>query len=1496
MPYEGDSNVAVVTVNDQKYKVENNGLAITNTLLTDISGTKTWKNATNTWPTGAAVTVGLYADNNAVTVNGVAVTDTLTGADDATYSFTNLPMYTADSSTPIGYTVKELGANGAPADTVTVGSDTYKVSYDGNNIINTLTGEADITVTKTWDDDNDRDGLRKAITVVLQQKLASGDWANVASLPDYNKAAQQVETEIKFSDNMSHTWHNVPLYTTDGAEIVYRVVENTVEGYVASYTNNDGIGAKATNRVVTIKNTHQVDTAKIKIEKVWDDKGLTVDHADLIFDIVGRVDENVVYKNTVTLNSDNEWAAFENVPKNATGQAITYLISEQNVPEGYEVSYKLNNATVNSDVVTWNTGEKNIIGIILAWLTGESKTDGIDCHVKATNTLKTADIQLTKEYAGPTPAEKAVFRLTETNNTDASAITLTRDGDVYRTTGGALKYGVSYTLTETAPAGYEAEGPWTLCFDAVNGVDQVVLTGKTANTALNWVNEGNRLATLGTITNNVKDADFVFAKAFNSSVKADPTFTVTEASVGSNSYVTSTVTVEAVKDAASQYKLEGLKYGKTYKVVEKASNYEEVTFYLNVEATGSDVTATIDSTKGTAGVWSNESGWKLTNQIKKTDLTLTKTYDGYQTNRVHEKDVAVFFIKENGASDATSKEVTLKDGKYVFTGLESGKTYTVKETAPAGFNSVEFTITVTEETEGAVAKISCSEYIDIEYTENDTNFYTVNNEIKTTSLTFDKVYVGPQPDTKATFNVTNNKDDAKAILEANAEGKYTMGNLKYGYTYSVVENAPEGYVPVAFTVEVSTDGKLTVSQAKDSGFETLEAIENTDGNITVKNYLQQDTVDLFGTKSWVGGTTDSAIEIKLFRDGVEQATTATSIEFHWKYIFAGLERFNLETGEAYEYAVEETLINGFTAYYDETVTANGIQIDITNVKDAEMIAISGQKVWHDVAGTEHEPITVVLYRSIGDGKEEVARVTLNGEEEWKYDFGLLPKADPDSHIYYKYEVEELNVPEGYVSVVNGYDIHNIATPLYELGEISVTKKVEGTPENPNAAYDFVLYVKATVKGTLDSAQQKLQAVLAADYLNLRDTELPEAEEAAKTAQTAFENSVFLTATSSSVYQYFLTDNTDNAVIGLTTGSAYYVEHVNVPLESQQSEVWNNFSNMVGALVAAIEDLAEEFLNAVAEDPAKAKPTQSVMLSRIAQDKDVERIKATTTSAIAFDADKLQGLFDSVVEHKTTLQEFKDAEAAWNAFDESVTTPTAIILIVNGAFDTPIELDPEKGHQSETDETILEFTVENGEYTETVRFNTATGQYEIPFTLLKDETIKFNMKAATGSAIEYYITETKPVDDYYDHTDIKAYLYNGSAEDLEDTLQKEEFLWEKRLTSETSKLTSGSAATYEFYNHYKEDTPPPGGGDYTPPYTPPVNPPKDPEEVIDDPEVPLDKPEIPEEQVVVPGEELEDPEIPLGDAPATGDTTQAVPFVALMLIALAGLFITRKKFN
>lgn len=146
------------------------------------------------------------------------------------------------------------------------------------------------------------------------------------------------------------------------------------------------------------------------------------------------------------------------------------------------------------------------------------------------------------------------------------------------------------------------------------------------------------------------------------------------------------------------------------------------------------------------------------------------------------------------------------------------------------------------------------------------NNNTLDNTIKTTSFSFTKEYVGPQPeaDEFATFAVTADKYETYSQTVSIADGKYTLSNLKFGYTYIVKENAPEGYVPAEFTVTVDTAGNVTATSKDATGKDVV-----TDANGTVvTNYLEQQKLSLKGMKKWVGGTTNSAITLELFCDGV----------------------------------------------------------------------------------------------------------------------------------------------------------------------------------------------------------------------------------------------------------------------------------------------------------------------------------------------------------------------------------------------------------------------------------------------------------------------------------------------------------------------------------------------------------------------------------------------------------------------------------------------------
>lgn len=332
-------------------------------------------------------------------------------------------------------------------------------------------------------------------------------------------------------------------------------------------------------------------------------------------------------------------------------------------------------------------------------------------------------------------------------------------------------------------------------------------------------------------------------------------------------------------------------------------------------------------------------------------------------------------------------------------------------------------------------------------------------------------------------------------------------------------------------------------------------------------------------------------------------------------------------------------------------------------------------------------------------------------------------------------------------------------------------------------------------------------------------------------------------------------------------------------------------------------MAVEFLNAVDEENESAvKPTTTVMLDRIAQN-----VKVTTDSAIAFEESKLDSMFDAMVTHKRALVECENALAAVEAFKESVTTSSAIVLIVNGDMDHPIELDP--ASKTANTDGMIEFDVilsqdENAQDKVTkVTYDSKNKLYIIPFDLLKDETINFSLEATTGSSIQYRIEEDGTSAQISEYS-LTTYIYDGQYKDLASALQDQAAL--EALTTKEADLTSGSAIGYVFQNTYKANSSSETGEETEENKPKPPKDPEDPEVIIPEPEVPKTEPteEPTEEPIVepevplidVPGETIEEPEVPLGDAPRTGDSSNAVPFVCLMVLAVAGLMVTRRKFN
>ena len=425
------------------------------------------------------------------------------------------------------------------------------------------------------------------------------------------------------------------------------------------------------------------------------------------------------------------------------------------------------------------------------------------------------------------------------------------------------------------------------------------------------------------------------------------------------------------------------------------------------------------------------------------------------------------------------------------------------------------------------------------------------------------------------------------------------------------------------------------------------------------------------------------------------------------------------------------------------------------------------------------------------------------------------------------------------------------TPWTENG-ILVTKDAVNGPEGYE--YGFTLELKAkvpTMFAPIDNPEE-LHRYNAAKIEAERQLKL--AQDAYDDAEDAFRDSLFRTTTAGQLGFVIYTELDDTDLPALfsinTTGSAYGYEYCEYNLFEDSFNTYYNPTDVDVEDADAVVAFITSSSMVQWRTPYQTLVPEVVLMGLM--DADIN----TSPSAIAFDFDAASDLYDAARELTGKAEAAKEAADALDQYLGNLGRRAVITVIetdVNGnETETFFRLDA----KDESGKPLFEKDAEDN-YILTFNFK------------LKDKELKhFEVKSTTGSSVQFIVTKVN--DGGADATTV-----NGTT-----------------THSAYGFLTTGSAYEFNFVNTFGEA----GGGGYTPEPPEKPEPPKDPEEIIDDPEVPLDEPEVPEEPVVVPGEEIPEPEVPLGDAPRTGDTNNAVPFMALMMFALCGLVVTRRKFN
>ncbi len=731
-----------------------------------------------------------------------------------------------------------------------------------------------------------------------------------------------------------------------------------------------------------------------------------------------------------------------------------------------------------------------------------------------------------------------------------------------------------------------------------------------------------------------------------------------------------------------------------------------------------------------------------------------------------------------------------------------------------------------------------------------------------------------------------------------------------------------------------TDGKqyeytYYIEEEPVSGYESAYGDEK---KLDITNTLSQKYITVSGEKIWADGNekhdSSKPITLGLFRDGRSIATTTTAV--NWSYSFGEQPKYALEgadladgekaDGHVFEYQVREQEIPaGYVPDYNVEVIANGdYYITITNnVRDEKTpLTISGEKIWtdgNDKHNAETEKVKIELFRSDMTDAWKTTETAL----DWTYSFTDLPKYNERGE-WINYTVKEVPV-DGYISTVipteDGFDIVNTSY-VENQGQIAVKKVVTGENTPPEGTeFDFNLKIKAELDLT------EFDAVVAKEAKALEEAHNKALEKQATAngnlanAKTAFKTSAFMTT--ASAYQFILVDGNKAGSFAAVTSPSAMVYNINgerVGVENAEADktVLNSILEMIEKLADSFSSLYNHasFLHQLAEGP----------------------VKSTSPSALAFGITETDNLLKAYAEKRAADRLEAAAQLAMDSYD--VTTPTAINIIWNdNGTNKTVTMNPENDLQND-------------------------GWYYLNFKLFNDEINSFELKATTGSMITFAITESRPTQDNYTGTEITVkdnvtimdtisglftdvwdlttessygFTFENKYEDKgndnpppgKTTISRSvEKVWNDnnnpdRPTSITVQLLRNGevveTVTLKAENGWSYNWPQLDAGytwsvkevnvaeGYTASITRTGNTfvitnsitttPTDPEETIPDENVPTGS--------VEPGEpldELDEPEIPLGDAPATGDANNAAPLMALLLAAIAGLVITRRKFN
>ena len=944
------------------------GYTITNTHAPEtvsVTGAKTWNDKDN--QDGArpeSITVHLLKNGQVID------TKVVTEEDDWAWSFEGLAKY-ENGGNLINYAISE--------DAV----EDYTTTYNGYDVVNTHAPEkTSVTVTKSWDDSNDQDGIRPDSVTV---KLLANDEATGKTLT------------LSADNNWTGSFTDLDKFEA-GVEIKYTVAEISVEGYETEITGDAAAG-------YIITNTHTPEVTAVSGSKTWFDNNNQDGKRPASITINLLADGTEIKE--MTVDADDEWKwSFDNLPKYRDhGTEIKYTITEEDVDgytsqvDGYNVTntHELEKTSITVNKVWNDSNDQDGIrpGSITVYLKANGETKR-SVSVSATSGWTYTFENLDKYENG----QKIVYTVEEG---EVAGYTSVISGDAvngYTITNTHAPAKTSVTVSKVWQDNNDQDGirPNDITVKLLsNGAD----TGKTLvlNQGNNWTGSFAELDKFQAGKEIVYTVAELEVAGYTSVISGDAT----------NGYtITNTHTPEVVEVAGS----------KTWDDNNNQDGARPESITINL-LKGGEVIETVTVTEEDGWAWSFENLPKYENGGTPISYSITENavkdytteYNGYNVVNTHAPEktsvtVTKAWADSNNQDGIRPNDITVK---LLSNGADTGKTLVLNQGNNWTGSFAELDkFQAGKEIVYTVAELEVAGYTSV-ISGDATNGYTITN-----THTPEVVEVAGSK----TWDDNNNQDGARPesitinLLKGGEVIETVTVTEEDGWAWSF-ENLPKyenGGTPISYSI---TENAVKDYTTEYNGYNVVNTHAPEKTSVTV-------------TKAWADsnnqdGIRPNDITVKLLSNGADTGKTLVLNQGNnWTGSFTELDKF--QAGAEIAYTVEEITVEGYETVITGTMAGG---FTITNSHTPETVSVEGAKTWvdnDDQDGARPESITINLLK----GGEVIETVTVTEADGWAWSFENLPKYENHGKLV-EYAITEAAV-EDYSTEYNGFNVTNTHTP------------------------------------------------------------------------------------------------------------------------------------------------------------------------------------------------------------------------------------------------------------------------------------------------------------------------------------------------------------------------------------------------------------------------------------------------------------------------------------